>query len=162
MGEVVVEAMIAKPRAEVWHRLRDLRMARHYVAGVTAIEFNSGPREGIGASRKVFMKGRSPVDETAIAWEDGRGFTLKIHNGNHCPAPFKWATFQYVIEDAPDARTLFCGRFSYEMAGGLFGRLLELFVVRPALKRSNAALGPNMKTFYETGQITNPALVSSR
>ena len=158
MGAVSSEAVIALPRAEVWAKLRDLRMARHYVGGVIAIEFNAGPREGIGASRRVFMKGRA-VDETAIAWEEGRGFTLKIHNGEARPAPFKWATFRYVIEDAPGAQTRFHGTFAYEMAGGLFGWLLEMLVVRPALKRSQALLGPNMKKFYETGQITNPALV---
>ena len=158
MGEVSSEAVIAMSRAEVWIKLRDLRMARHYVPGVTAIEFSTSQQEGVGASRKVFMKGRAPVDETAIAWEDGSGFTLKIHNGDQAPAPFKWATFQYLIEDAPGGQTRFRGIFTYEMALGLVGRMLDVLVVGPAVRRTQAALGPNMKKFYETGQVTNAAL----
>ena len=158
MGEVSGEAVIAMSRVEVWARLRDLRMARHYVPGVTAIEFSTAQREGVGASRKVFMKGRAPVDETAIAWEDGCGFTVKIHDGDKAAAPFKWATFQYLIEDAPGGQTRFRGTFAYEMAYGLLGRMLDVLVVRPALRRTQAVLGPNMKKFYETGQVTNPAL----
>lgn len=105
MGALTFEAVIAMPRADVWAKLRDLQMARHYVKGVTAIELNTSQREGVGASRKVFMKDRPPVDETVIAWEDGRGITLKIHNGDKAPAPFKWAKFQYVIEDGPSGKT---------------------------------------------------------
>jgi len=157
MGALTFEAVIAMSRVDVWTRLRDLRTARHYVTGVTAIELNTAQREGVGASRKVFMKGRPPVDETVIAWEDGRAITMKIHNGDRAPAPFKWAKFQYVIEDAPGGQTRVLGTFSYEMAWGFFGRMFDALAVRPAIARTHAVLGANMKEFYETGQATNAA-----
>jgi len=152
MGEVTFETVIAMPRTDVWAKLRDLRVARHYVPDVTAIEMNTSQSEGIGASRKVFMKNRQPVDETVIAWEDGRGFTVKIHKGEQPPTPFKWAKFQYEVADAPGAQTRVRGTFSYEMANGLLGRLLEALVLRRALERSNTAVAANMKRFYETGR----------
>jgi hypothetical protein len=152
MGEVTFDMIIAMPRAEVWEKLRDLRSARHYVPGVTAIELNTSQREGVGASRKVFMGNRAPVDETAIVWEDQRGYTLKIHNGDKPPSPFQRATFQYALDDAPGEQTRVRGTFAYEMAPGLFGRMLEALVLRRALARSNAAVAANMKKFYETGQ----------
>jgi polyketide cyclase/dehydrase/lipid transport protein len=153
MGEVTFDIIIAMSRADAWEKLRDLRCARHYVPGVTAIEMNTAQREGVGASRKVFMKNRSPVDETAIAWEDQHGYTLNLHNGDKPPTPFKRATFQYLLEDAPGAQTRVRGTFSYEMAPGLLGRMLEALVLRRALKRSNTAVAANMKRFYETGQV---------
>ena len=153
MGAVTFEAVIALPRAAVWDKLRDLRTARHYVTGVTAIELSTAQREGVGASRKVFMKGRAPVDETVVAWEDGRGMTMKIHNGEQPPAPFRWAKFQYAIEDAPGGRTRVLGTFSYEMAWGLFGRMFDALAVRPASARSHATLGANMKKYYETDPV---------
>jgi carbon monoxide dehydrogenase subunit G len=156
MSEVKFEVVIALPRSEVWEKLRDLRTARHYVPGVTAIEMNTSQHEGVGASRKVFMKGRAPVDETAVVWEDGDGFTLKIHNGEKAPAPFKWATYRYSIADAPNGQTRVRGTFTYEMAGGLFGRILEALVVKRAVERSSAAVAANMKAFYETGRAANP------
>jgi hypothetical protein len=160
MGAITFEAVIAMPRAHVWAKLRDLQMARHYVAGVTNIELNSAQREGVGASRKVFMQGRQPVDETVIAWQEGRGMTLKIHNGAAAPGPFKWATFQYALEEQPSGHTRVQGTFAYEMAGGIFGRLFDALALRRAIARSHAKLGENMKRFYETGQITNAASVS--
>ena len=155
MPEVSIQMVIAKPRIEVWAQLRDLRVARHYVPGVSAIEYNPGPREGVGASRKVYKHGRAPIDETVIAWEDGRGFTLKIHEGDKPAAPFKWATYQYDLEDVAGGQTRLRGVFAYQMADGFVGRLLGLLVVRPALKRGNVLLESNMRKFYETGEISN-------
>ena len=159
MRQLVTEIVIARPRTEVWSQLRDLRVARHYVPGVTAIEYNSSQREGVGASRKVCMKKRAPVDETAIAWEDGHGFTLKLHNGDKAPSPFKWATFQYEIKDEAAGRTAVRFIFCYEMALGLLGVMLDALLVRPSIKRSNAAVAANMKTYYETGQRPNQTAV---
>jgi hypothetical protein len=158
MNQVVMETSIALPRAAVWDKMRDLRLPRFYVSGVTSIEFNPGPHEGVGASRKVSMTRQSSVDETVIAWEEGRCFTLKIHNGEKQVAPFKSATIQYAIDDAPGEHTRFRATFAYEMAGGMFGRILDVCLVRPGLRRRDATLGPNMKRYYETGQIMNAAL----
>jgi carbon monoxide dehydrogenase subunit G len=157
MPEFAFETVVAKPRAEVWSQLRDLRVARHYVPGVTAIEFNTSQHEGVGASRKVYMTKRAPVDETAIAWEDGKGFTLKIHNGDKAPAQFKWATFKYEVKEAPGGHTAIRGTFSYEVGLGLFGRVLDALVVRRSIASTNAAISANMKTYYETGRSSNPA-----
>jgi hypothetical protein len=158
MRELAFKAVIAKPRTEVWNQLRDLRVARFYVPGVTAIEFNSSQHEGVGAGRKVYMKKRPPVDETAVAWEDGKGFTLKIHIGDKAPAPFKWATFKYEAEDSADGQTIIRGTFSYEMGLGLFGRVLDALVVKRSIESTNAALEVNMKKYYETGQSSNPGM----
>ena len=114
--------------------------------------------EGVGASRRVLMTRQAPVDETVVEWLEGSSFTLKIHNGEKQVAPFKSATIQYAIEDAPDGQTRFKGTFAYEMAGGLLGGLLDVCLVRPGLKSRNATLGPNMKVFYETGKVMNPNL----
>lgn len=158
MPELIFQTIIAKPRAEVWSQLRDLREARHYVPGVIDIEYATEQREGVGASRKVHMQKRGVVDETVIAWEDAGGFTLKIHKGDQPAAPFKWATFRYQISDAPGGHTQVRCMFQYEMAMGLLGRLLDVLLVRPAIKRSNEAVVANMKKYYETGEIANRAL----
>ena len=160
MGQIINEAVINMPRAAAWEKLRDLRTARNYVPGVRSIEFNPGQREGVGASRRVVMKNQPPVDETAIAWDEGHGFTLKIHNGEKAPAPFKSLQFRYAIEDAEAGQTRLRCTISYEMGGGLIGKLLEAVVIRPALQRSNTAVATNLKTFYETGRPTNTELAA--
>jgi hypothetical protein len=151
------DTIIALPRSAVWEKLRDLRSARHYVAGVTAIDMSTSQHEGVGASRKVFKDGRPPVDETVVAWEEGSRIVLKIHQGDRPPSPFKSAQFQYSLSDAPNGKTLVRGTFSYEMPAGILSKLLEVLILRRALARSHARVAADMKTFYETGRATNQA-----
>lgn len=156
MSEHICAASIAKSREQVWTQLRDLRVARHYVVGASAIELNPGPREGLGASRKVHLRKGGAVDETVIDWQEGRGFTLKLHVGEQAPKPFKWAKFQYELTDAPNGQSLLRGVFSYEVAGGLVGRLFDALLLRRAIQSSHAALGSRMQKFYEHGEVSNP------
>ena len=125
MGRSSAETQLAMPRAQAWAKLRDLLLAQQYVPGVTRIEITTPQREGMGASRRVFCKGRPPVDETVIAWEDGHGFTVKLHNGDQPPKPFKQAQFVYRLDDAPgggdlhvDGYTFEIGEFGYDLYTG--------------------------------------------
>lgn len=161
MRQVSFETTIAMSRAEAWEKLRDLLIARHYVPGVTNIEYNTEQHEGVGASRKVYMKGQKPVDETVIDWEDGHGFTIRLHQGDKPAAPFKEATFRYRIDDTPDGQTLFKGIISYEVGMGLIGKVLDALVVHRMMLKTNEALKNNVKIFYETGKTANPALASA-
>ena len=171
MPILTFETVIEKPHAEVWSKLRDLRVARNYVPGVTDIEITTEQQEGVGVSRKVYMNGRSPVDETVIAWEERRGFTLKIHNGEKPAKPFSRATFQYAVVEAISRETAISGEttisgkttikltFDYDVGMGAIGWLLDKLVLRRMLQKSNKTVAENMKKFYETGEPTNADLV---
>lgn len=156
MSEVICEALIAKSREQVWAQLRDLRIARHYVTGASAIDYNAGPRGGLGASRRVHLRKGGYVDETVVTWQEGRGFTLNLHVCEQAPKPFKWAKFQYELTDAPNGQSLLRGVFSYEVGGGLIGRVFDSLLLRRAIQSSHAALGSRMQKFYERGEVSNP------
>ncbi len=85
------------------------------------------------------------------------GFTLRLHNGDKPPAPFKAAWFDYRIADAPDGGTLFKPSLQYEMPWGVLGSLFDRLVVGPFARKSTRAVAENFKRYYEMGQITNPA-----
>ncbi len=57
---------------ECWDKLRDLSLAKHYVPGVTDIEFVSQNRTGLGASRIAHSK-LATLHETVVEWHEGRG-----------------------------------------------------------------------------------------
>jgi Polyketide cyclase / dehydrase and lipid transport len=158
MGQISAQTLLAMPRAEAWAKLRDIALARHYVAGVERIEITTPQSEGVGANRRVFVKGRPPVDETVILWEDGRGFTMKLHHDGKAPPPFKEAAFRYWLDDAPVGQTLVHTTLSYRLPLGAVGRLLDALVMRRLMAPTITAIGPGMKQFYETGKSANPSL----
>lgn len=156
MGQVVSESIIAIPREQAWAKLRDLSIAHFYVPGLTDTKITTAQKEGIGTSRQVFSKSRPPMDETVVEWRDGYGFTLKLHNGDKPPAPFKEATFQYAVEDAPGGQTLFRGTLRYTLPFGVIGQILDSLFLERMLAPATAGIGPAIKTFYETGKSANP------
>jgi hypothetical protein len=110
----------------------------------------------VGASRKVFCKGRPPVDETVIAWEDGHGFTVKLHKGDQPPAPFKQAQFVYRLDDAPGGLTRVTTTLIYELPFGALGLILDALLMRRVGRSTVDAIARGLKQFYETGKSANP------
>ena len=151
------QVSIALPRQKVWEGLRDLGRAPFYVPGLTGVEFTTERREGVGASRKVLQKSRPPMDETVVRWDEGYGFVLRLHNGDKPPAPFREASFEYRIADAPDGGTLFQPALTYTLPWGVFGALLDALIVNRFGRGQVRAVALNFKRYYETGEIPNPA-----
>ncbi|MGB8363257.1 MAG: SRPBCC family protein [Rhizomicrobium sp.] len=156
-SNVTAEVKVALPRATVWEGLRDLTRAQLYVPGVTGIEITTPMREGIGASRRVFQKSGQPVDETVVAWTEGQGFRLRLHNGEEPPAPFAEAWFKYDIADSgPDGTLLRC-TLEYTLPWGVVGRALDLLLFRSVAGGRMRAVAAAFKRHYETGEVTNTA-----
>jgi hypothetical protein len=151
------EIRVALPRQQVWDRLRDLSLAPYYVPGLTAVELTTPQHEGIGASRRVFQKNGSPMDETVVGWDEGYGFRLRLHCGDKPPTPFKEAWFDYRIADADSDQTLFMPSLTYELPWGAVGRVLDVLLFNRIARSRTRQVALCFKRHYETGEITNPA-----
>ncbi|WP_416311593.1 SRPBCC family protein [Pseudomonas sp. W03] len=135
-----------------WNRLRDLSLAPHYVPGLTGCEFHPGPRDGLGASRRVLMK-RGFLDESVVEWREGQGLVLRLHRAEQGPPfPFREASFRYALHPESGGRT----RLSLSLDGELRGGRLGEWLLAGALKKTVAKIAVNLKAFYETGKSQNP------
>ena len=135
-----------------WNRLRDLSLAPHYVPGLTGCEFHPGPRDGLGASRRVLMK-RGFLDESVVEWREGQGLVLRLHRAEQGPPfPFREASFRYALHPESGGRT----RLSLSLDGELHGGRLGEWLLAGALKKTVAKIAVNLKAFYETGKSQNP------
>jgi uncharacterized membrane protein len=150
------------PRAVVWEGLRDLTRAPRYVPNLTGVEITTARQEGVGASRRVFQTNGKSLDETVESWDEGEGFTLKLHNGEKPLAPFKAAWFDYRLADAEDGGTIFKPALSYVMPWGMLGRGVDALFIRRFVEGNVRQVAINFKRHYETGEITNPAWRETR
>ena len=122
---------------KIWEKLKDLSLACNYVPGVKSIIFNTKKLKGKGTSRKVLPQ---KLDETVIKWNEGSGYTLKLHKGyKDSFFPFKKAYFEYRITNNPEGIYL-CLAYIPSLSN---------FVIRNVIKRRVRKIANNMKKFYE-------------
>nr|MDT0252565.1 SRPBCC family protein [Endozoicomonas sp.] len=125
---------------------------------LTGCELHPGPKEGRGASRRVFRTNGKFLDETVTHWEEKRGFVIRLHEGTGpAPAPFKEACFIYRIQPIGD-KTRLTTTMSYTTRFGFIGKLLNKLFIKKALNGAVSKISRNMKSFYETGTPSNKTI----
>lgn len=146
------------PLEQSWEILRDFTQAVNYVPNLTGCELHPGPKEGMGASRRVFQKNGKFLDETVTHWEEKRGFVIRLHEGKGpAPAPFKEACFIYRIQPKGD-KTQLTTTMSYTIRFGFIGKLLNKLLIKKVLDGAVSKISLNMKSFYETGIPSNKTI----
>jgi len=129
--------------------LSDISLPHNYVPGLLKTELVTEQTQGVGASRLVYQKPDKPMGETVTEWREGEGFTLSIHNPDGGPqAPFKEAYFTYTIVER-DGTTLLQNNMSYELAGGIFGKLLDVLLVHRISGKTIQKVTNRQAAFYE-------------
>ena len=77
-----------------WNQLQNFSIPHKYIPFLQNSMILNNKSNGIGTSRRVFTK-YSYTDETIIEWDEGSGYTVKLHRNNQQPFPFTSATFTY-------------------------------------------------------------------
>lgn len=153
---VSAETPLALSREEVWRKLQDLRLAKFYVPGVTDLEITTAATGGVGASRRIFSRGRPPLDETVVSWREGEGFTIRLHNGKEAPSPFAEAQFTYRLCDAEADACCLQIELRYRLPHGWWHRCLDWLVMRHYVGHMVNSIAKGLRHFYETGTSANP------
>ncbi|WKD49020.1 SRPBCC family protein [Microbulbifer spongiae] len=151
--KMISVSCVANVSAEkAWEKMRDLSKPHFYVPGVTGAVIISTQKEGIGTSRRIFSS-RAPLIETVTAWNEGRGFTLKLHSddGDGIPPLFKKASFQYALEPLSKYQTRLTNCMNFEMKWGKLGHLLSGLIMR-SMRQMQENIITAQKEYYETGK----------
>ena len=158
--EVRATQVIELPRSQAWEKLRDISQAHLYVPGIVDTKIVSDNKEGVGASRYVYRKPGSYIQETVEEWQEGRGFLIRLHRGDRPAAPFKTASFRYELEDEGPDRTRLTTTMHFEMPWGAFGALLEK-LMSGVVEKTVADVALSLKLFYERGEPTTAAALEA-
>ena len=156
MTHINRQTTINAPREKVWAVLADLGAVQDYNPNVSRSHYNSGPREGVGASRHCDFTVGGSIEETAVAWKDGESFTLELHDGKLTP-PFKTALGTFHLQPEGEG-TRVSVDLEYSMKYGLLGALMDRFLVQSrfgdAITRTLAGLKQHVETVEETAKLS--------
>lgn len=160
MSEVSFQTVMNIPRADAWERLRDLSLAHHFVPGIVNTEITTSQKEGVGASRKVYQSASRYLEETVTQWQEGSGFTIRLHKGEK-DAPFKNAFFRYELKDAGHGKTRLLVTMGYTPPLGAVGGLLDKALLKHIIGKAIRDVALSMKLFYESGKPTEKSALKS-
>ena len=153
-----VSVLADLPLAGAWENLQDFSLAHNYVPKLTRTEIVSQAKTGLGAHRRVYS-GSKFLEETIIEWNEGEGFTIKLHRGEKPMPPFQLAEFVYALSEHSPQQTRIDLTLRFSMPWGGLGKLLARSVILPAMRSQLRQVAAGMKHFYETG---NPATDADR
>jgi len=145
------------PVADAWALLSDFSLAHNYVPGLSRTDIVSHKRHGTGAHRRVYDADGDFIEETITAWEEGAGFTIRLHQGDAPMAPFKAVFFDYRIDAAGAGRTDIALALRFEMPLGGFGHWIGQAFMMPAMESELTLVAAGMKAYYETGEPASDA-----
>jgi hypothetical protein len=163
MRTISAEFEVALSTADAWERLQDLSRPDMYVQGLTAVEITTEQGQGVGASRRVTQGKSFKLDETVTEWQEGRGFTLRLHRGEKTSIPLLTAHFfDYGLREN-EGRVFLHNQMRYQVGLGLFGALVDKLLLRRVMRSQLRDVTLAQKIYYETGrQVTIDILKSAK
>lgn len=147
--EATYQVTIDIPCDKAWEIMQDLTVPHNYVPGLLRTEMHTEQKTGVGTSRRVFKK-MMALDETVTQWNEGEGFTLRLHDGEK-DKPLPKSFFRYKIEAAGENKTLFTATMGYTFWLGALGQLIDGPIVFPIVKSQIRDVALAVKHYYETG-----------
>ena len=156
-AQAQVQVQVDRQVAAAWALLRDFSLAHNYVPGLIRTEIMSAVSDGVGAHRRVYDDDGDYLEETITAWEEGRGFTIRLHDGDAPMAPFEQVFFDYRLDAADGDRTEISLALRFAMPWGGLGTWLGDTIIRPAMESELVQVAAGMKAFYETRRPASDA-----
>lgn len=148
-------APIAQSIEASWTLLRDLTRATHYVPGLSNTVITTDLKEGVGASRIVSHRQFGDMNETVTEWNEGRGFTVRLHKGDKPATPFKEAAFTYALKPARTGHLAECEihtALSYVLPLGALGRAIDSLLLGKTFRRNVVDTAVCLAEHYRTGE----------
>ncbi len=149
--QVAVSVPVDLPMAQAWALLQDFSVPHRYVPGLVRTEIVSGQSRGVGAHRRVFEEDGDFLEETVIEWSEGRGFVLRLHEGDRPMMPFRRAEFSYRLSSLGANSTQVDLALIYQLPGGAVGEVLGDWLIRPVMEKRLVQVAAGLKHYYETG-----------
>lgn len=149
-SQVSAQIVVDRSQQAVWGKLRDLSLADRYMPGIIRTQITTEQKSGVGTTRKVFESDTSSLDETVVAWKEGNGFVLRVHEGeNGVPFPFLAASLLYWVDRVDEGHALVTVSLQYVPRGGALGRLLDHRFLKTRIRSKLDGVAVNLKRFVE-------------
>jgi hypothetical protein len=134
---ITAQRHMSASRDAVWDLFADFPNLANHWSGLRATRAIGDQMHGLGARRHVKLRPMGSMDETIIAWEDGR--KIVTQNQPSATVPFKQAEATLILE-REDGGSLITFDYRYVPRGGPLGRLTGPLIDRMLIADFNGML----------------------
>lgn len=147
MSQLHHEITINAPLEKIWNVLADLEAVQHYNPTVAQAKYLSSNKTGIGAARHCDFKPNGWGKERVIGFEPQRSITIEMYESTW---PVKFMRWRTSLKPA-GKQTVVEQDLEYQLKFGIFGKLMNILVMRKKLDTGIADVFVGLKTFVESG-----------
>lgn len=141
------EIKIDAPLEKIWKILADLESVQYYSPMIAGARYTSSKKEGVGASRHCDFKPKGYAKERVIGWEPKKSITMEMYESQW---PLKFMRWKTSLRNDGN-KTLVTSDTEYEIKFGVFGKLMDMLLMRQKFHRIMDDMFADMKHFIETG-----------
>ena len=152
-------AYIDLPIEQCWEKLSYFGSAHNYVQNLTGTTITTDAQNGIGASRIVHHESAGEINETIIFWQEGAGFTIRLHRGEKdgVGGPIQKAMFTYLLE-TEGSGTRATLTMQYQLGWGWLGSKLGDWFIHDMMVSTNEDTAMALAHYYETEEPVTPEI----
>ncbi len=155
MTKLNKQIKISASKQEVWNVIADLGGVYKFNPNVSKSYYTSEKDGGIGASRICELRPAGKVEEVAVKWDEGTGFTLRIDPLEKAPPLKNFIVSIDITQQTTDSVLVnFDGEYSMKL--GVIGKILDSVVVKSQMEKAFQDILDGLKVHIETGaEITD-------
>lgn len=148
MSKLTSQVRINAPREKVWEVLADLGGIYKWNPGVSRSYSTSESNGGEGATRHCDLQPGGYLEERAMDWREGEGFTIDVYESN---LPLKRNVVKFAV--SPEgAGTVVTLTADYRLKYGPLGALMDALIVRRQYQKGFDDLLAGLKQYVEAGE----------
>lgn len=147
------------PAAKIWNVLKDFGALEHYAMGIKTSAIVGDKTSGLGAKRLCTFHDGSSLVEEIVDYRDGAGYTMRLSDYS---LPLKSMVAEINVKKIDENTSEVTMATEFVVKGGIFGRLLGAFLMKPIMKGAFAKTISGLAYYTATGQPVGKELPSKK
>ena len=149
MSKVTVTKTIKVPAERVWKIISDFQNIQIFHPMVDHVDKLSEAGSGVGAKRRCNMYNKQSAVEEVLSWSEGKGYTVSVEA---TMMPVRNATARMSVEPNGAHSSNAGIEMTYTPKWGVVGWVMDLFMIRPMMRRTFSKVIDGLELHATTGQ----------
>ena len=144
--------LINVPKSKVWNVVKYPANIYQFHPLIKKSAMTTKALSGDNSKRICELKPAGKMLELISNWKEGEAYSTEVIGGKMLP-PYKFMRGHLELTTTSDNTCKATFTFSYQLKFGLFGKVMDLLMIRPQFKKAPGKYVLGLKAFVENGCV---------